>query len=388
MMHSRLLLRRAVAAALVGVLGFCCSDLRAAPSFTPLGDLSGGSFSSQADAVSADGNVVVGRSTSTLGQEAFRWVRGVGMSGLGDLSGGAFSSSAHDVSADGSVVVGTATGNTNQRAFRWTQATGLVPIDPPAAGDSVGNAVSADGSVVVGSMNTSDGMRAFRWTSGTGPVSLGAFTPSSGTASSFGHGVSADGSVVTGASTRANINENEAFRWTQALGMVGLGDLAGGSFNSSGVNVSPDGDTIVGTGNSGGNTQAMRWTQADGMVPLGFYDGTDFPSSARAARDDGFLAVGSAGSGVFAGLDFAVIYDTPYGLRDLKTVLTNEYGLGPQLMGWTLRNASDITPDGQTIVGQGINPSGNVEAFIITLPEPGGLTMGLLFATMLRRRRR
>ncbi|MCH7603269.1 MAG: hypothetical protein IIB54_10920, partial [Planctomycetes bacterium] len=58
------------------------------PSFQGLGDLPGGSISSGAWGVSADGSVVVGVSSSTSGQEAFRWTSGGGMVGLGDLAGG------------------------------------------------------------------------------------------------------------------------------------------------------------------------------------------------------------------------------------------------------------------------------------------------------------
>jgi len=56
-----------------------------------LGDLPGGSFSSYADGVSANGSVVVGYGNSANGNEAFRWTQGTGMVGLGDLSGGIFS---------------------------------------------------------------------------------------------------------------------------------------------------------------------------------------------------------------------------------------------------------------------------------------------------------
>jgi probable HAF family extracellular repeat protein len=62
-----------------------------AASFQGLGDLSGGSFYSYANGVSADGSVVVGRGSSANGNEAFRWTQGTGMVGLGDLSGGIFS---------------------------------------------------------------------------------------------------------------------------------------------------------------------------------------------------------------------------------------------------------------------------------------------------------
>ncbi len=43
--------------------------------FMGLGDLPGGSFFSQAYAVSPDGSVVVGGSMSAAGEEAFRWTR-------------------------------------------------------------------------------------------------------------------------------------------------------------------------------------------------------------------------------------------------------------------------------------------------------------------------
>ncbi len=66
----------------------------------------GGTFSSSASAISADGSTVVGSGTSASGSEAFMWTKSGGMVGLGDLPGGEFKSGATDVSADGSVIVG------------------------------------------------------------------------------------------------------------------------------------------------------------------------------------------------------------------------------------------------------------------------------------------
>ena len=68
------------------------------PFFVGVGDLPGGVISSQAFAVSADGLVVVGGSSSANGGEAFRWTQAGGMVGLGDLPGGSFSSVAWSVS--------------------------------------------------------------------------------------------------------------------------------------------------------------------------------------------------------------------------------------------------------------------------------------------------
>jgi probable HAF family extracellular repeat protein len=114
---------------------------------TDLGTL-GGTFS-YADAVSADGAVVVGYATNNLNKNrAFRWTGGV-MTDLGTLSGDL--SYAQDVSADGSVVVGYANLDNGQtRAFRWTSADGMTDLGTIGGNDSTANAVSADGSVVVG----------------------------------------------------------------------------------------------------------------------------------------------------------------------------------------------------------------------------------------------
>ena len=81
----------------------------------PLGDLPGGSFSSEARAVSADGTVVVGRGATASGNRAFVWDAANGMRSLQtvladagvDLTGWQLID-ATAISADGTTVVGTA----------------------------------------------------------------------------------------------------------------------------------------------------------------------------------------------------------------------------------------------------------------------------------------
>ncbi len=86
---------------------------------TGIGDLPGGIFLSEAFAVSADGNVIVGQSNSAEGLEAFRFSDSEGIIGLGDLPGGAFSSSSIDVSADGRVIIGMGNSAKGEEAFVW-----------------------------------------------------------------------------------------------------------------------------------------------------------------------------------------------------------------------------------------------------------------------------
>lgn len=86
-----------------------------------LGVLSGGDDST-ARGVNADGTVVVGRSDSSEGTRAFRWVEGTGMESLGVPSGGSVSG-ATGVSADGTVVVGySSEGSSTLHAVIWRAA--------------------------------------------------------------------------------------------------------------------------------------------------------------------------------------------------------------------------------------------------------------------------
>ena len=70
----------------------------------------------------------------------------------------------------------------------------------------------------------------------------------------------------------------------------------------------------------------------------------------------------------------AFIWNSTQGMRSLKQVLTNDYGLN--LNGWDLTSANAISADGLTIVGSGFDPRGNGENWIARLdpqpePQPG-----------------
>jgi probable HAF family extracellular repeat protein len=89
---------------------------------------------------------------------------------------------------------------------------------------------------------------------------------------------------------------------------------------------------------------------------------------------DGSIVVGT--SGTASGLR-AFIWDSEHGMRSLGDLLVSE---GNDLTGWLLTTANAVSADG-TIVGWGINPSGQTEAFLARLnapaviPEPGSLTL-------------
>ncbi len=339
------------------------TSLAAIVSFRGLGDLPGGSFYSYAYDVSNDGSVVVGYSYSVSGKEAFRW-EGGSIKGLGDLPGGDSRSHAYSISADGSVIVGYGTSASGKEAVCWRNGivTGL--------GATAACGVSADGSVIVGYSYSSElGHEAIRWVNNTMTV-LGDLP---GQSSSVADSISADGTVVVGYS-ESSVDDCEAFRWENGV-MAGLGDLPGGTRWSRALGVSSNGLVVVGQSNSSIGYEAFRWENGI-MTSLG---GVPY-SAALDASADGSVIVGESG--------VAFIWDEENGMQNLEDVLINDCGL--DLTGWTLYRATAITDDGLTIVGSGINPNGNAEGWIATIPEPATfllLALGVFVSQRTRLRR-
>jgi probable HAF family extracellular repeat protein len=190
-----------------------------------------------------------------------------------------------------------------------------------------------------------------------------------GGGASEANGISTNGQVIVGAAS-STLTPQQAFRWTSGTGMVGLGLPAGGS-TSQANGVSADGSVIVGYGLvAGGNNEAWKWTSGGGFVELGFLPGLS-SSSALAASGNGSVIVGwgSDGGSTYQ----ASIWDAADGTRNLQSVLTSSYGLN--LTGWTLEQATGISADGNTIVGYGIDPRGNTEAWVVQVPEPATLAL-------------
>ncbi|MCA9283165.1 MAG: PEP-CTERM sorting domain-containing protein [Phycisphaeraceae bacterium] len=356
-------------------------------SFSLLGDLPGGNFYSSATAISGDGTTVVGQSISTNGFEAFVWRAETGMVGIGDLPTGEFSSLASGVSHDGSVVVGI--GRVLEgpfsagRAFRWTAGSGMVDLGTVSGTQgsfSNAHAVSAGGQYIAGTSATPSGFDMFRWDEANGMMSLGGFE---------GRGVTDDGSVVVGFEAIGG-GAFEAQRWTLETGPVGLGFLSGAAGDSRGNAVSPDGRFIIGSSSSpaagAGSREAFRWTESGGMVGLGSTDpeSGSFFTEALAINMDGSVIVGFeqvVGDDEF----FATIWTQGVGMQRLDSVLA---GMGAELFGFTLLQATGISADGLTIVGVAEDREGFRQAFIATIPAPPAAGVLAPLAVVAARRRR
>lgn len=345
--------------------------VEAEPMFMGLGNLPGGGSPSVAHSVSADGSTVVGESDGASGVPiAFRWTAEEGMMALGVLPGG-FTSAAYDVSADGSAVVGRSntqganTPTSGDEAFRWTAEDGLQGLGdlPGGAFISHANGTSVDGSIVVGYSRVGARTRimdSFRWADETGMLGLGGFPGI--THNNFANATSADGSIVVGYGQ--SLNGIEAYRWTADTGIVGLGVLPGAAwFQSFAEGISSDGSVIVGRSNSALGGEAYRWTAEGGMESLGTLPESNL-SWAMATSSDGSVVVGF---GNVDGFRVAFVWDPTSGMRSLRQILTDE---GIDLTGWRLLEATDVSDDGRTVVGYGIDPAGGTQAWLAELPGP------------------
>ncbi|MCG8589945.1 MAG: hypothetical protein MJE66_11710 [Proteobacteria bacterium] len=378
------------AALVVAVLAGTPALAQNNPQFTGVGNLGGvdgqGRGESNLLGVSADGTTAVGDSLSPAGTEAILWTESGGLFNIGDLPGDGVSGTAVAVSSDGSVVAGTGVNNDGERqGFRWTSGGGfqtLSQLGCLSCQSAFARHMSANGLVVVGTSTEFPlfgdvNLEAVRWTGGgSGIDNLGDL---SGFDNTEARGASFDGSVIVGNSADSGSGLLRAFKSLNGGSLIALADVPGAQVKSEALAVSSDGDIIVGRANTASanddELEAVLWTGGNsgggGSVQvLGSLGEPD--SSALATNDDGSIIVGTAE--ITPANEAAFLWDAVNGMRNLQTVLVEEYGLGEALEGWTLRKAtgvSDMNGAGEfVVVGTGDNPAGESEGFFAVLSLP------------------
>jgi uncharacterized membrane protein len=332
--------------------------------FTGIGTLSpspGNSGpNSFAYAVSADGNVVVGESyrrylvdgrySSTF--EAIRWTLEGGIEGLGGLREIDPESSAHDVSADGSVIVGTSfVGEGSDRSpFQWTPEAGMESLSLPLGARALRRLeVSGDGSLVGGSLRFPAYSvlaiwppdRDFRYISI--PLSDAAIG-----------GISGDGSVLAVFVPRlgAALYRDDRPAGERYSALPRLPDTR----NESPIGISSSGKIAVGSVYSLDGRYPAMWSQGTAML---LREEPDSRTRAQAVSRDGAVVVGKWG------IEKSFVWTYGDGFLDLRTHLI---GLGFDLSDWLLLEATDISDDGRTIVGNGRTSRRAVEGWVVRLP--------------------
>ena len=327
---------------------------RAQPYFTGLGTLDGSAV--VAWDVSPDGQVISG-DTGIFGKQVALWTH---EGGWRAITSGTPADTTGGISSFGRVVIGGFPGGGTRHAFRWTEATGAVSIGDLPGGlfRSAAHSTTPRGDIIAGYSNSANGNEAVLWTANSGLVPLGDLP--GGSFASAGQKISADGKVIVGNAT--STSGTEAFRWTVETGMVGLGDLDGGPFESIATAVSADGSVIVGDGTAPG-PRTFRWTEQTGMIALDKVHPDQSTQRAYATSWGGDVIVGEV---IVSGVGAGPFYWTPDGsTRWLVEVLSESGVIVPE--GWVLWRANAVSADGRTIVGNGVNPDGEGEAWIAYL---------------------
>jgi len=345
-----------------------------------LPDIPGGSDSSAATGVSADGGIVVGAGstdppsgTTPVGRAVW-WEDGVA-SAL-PLASGRTSSSA-DVSADGSVIFGTEDSPGQSRAASWTNA--LIRLLPQPLSGSFPrvHGAASNGRIAVGQVNLASGSHPIRWIDASRFELLGRLPQWSFGARAFD--ASADGSVIVGSGTTASITE--AFVWDayhglrrldQVLADAGV-DVSGWTLLSA-SDVSGDGLTIVGAG----------WSSR----PRGFVARLDPTACSNGVDDDGDGAIDSgADIGCLGPLDPDERPDCSDGLdNDGDGEIDFPDDLGCAGTPWISERpacSNGIDDDGDGAIDFGADPQCGSAWAVVENPASGGCGLGAEIALSL-----
>ncbi len=312
--------------------------------FELLGDLPGGSFGSEAWAVSGDGLVVTGSSNAGEADISvpFRWENGE-MTNLGIWPGALAGGADVGISYDGSIIVGNMffypPGILD--GFIWQDGTMQMLSNSPGSSENYATtAASDDCSVIAGYRNTEEG-KVWHWDKNTGEISWIERTGLDIRA------LTADGAVAVGVIFPEDDSPVLGFRWQKNLGIEEIMNLYAND-------VSGDGTRIVGS--KGGEWHALLWDK--GTI-------TDF------GEESGFPNAISSDGSVMGGERFgtAVMWreSDQWQRINLNNFLDSH---GIQRNGYTLIQVNDLSADGSTLAGTGRHANdGDFEAFRINISE-------------------
>jgi len=135
--------------------------------------------------------------------------------------------------------------------------------------------------------------------------------------------------------------------------------------------ITPDGSVIAGFVNNG--TQAFRWTESGGYQFITPLSPVSFGYEPRVSADGTVFLSGST------------YWTASRGVLSIQQVLAEA---GCDFSGWSITAATGLSFDGRVICGEGIDPQGQRQAWVATVPAPGSLCwIGFASLAALRRRR-
>ncbi|KVT72469.1 calcium-binding protein [Burkholderia ubonensis] len=314
-------------------------------------------------AVSADGKTIVGANSNDAQpgrSAAFSWSAATGWQRLA-APANAYDSYAQTVSADGRVIGGSISAlqadNLDRWAVRWPGDGRAQEIVPRSAGwGSTVDVANRDGSRMTGRFTTTDGQNArFLWDQRTGFREL----PSGGDYLVHLLAMNQPGNAAVGfAGNVDGVYGSRAFLWTEKSGDRLLPTSSAGEPRMDMAwGVTEDGQTIVGRigtllstpDGQRVDSEAVRWTNGGSSIErLGFLEGDD-TSSASSISADGRVVTGES-SNSRSGESRVYIWTRQSGMRSLAALLE---AAGISIGTLDLMSVIGVSPDGQTITGQG-----------------------------------
>lgn len=329
--------------------------------------------------VSADGNVVAtvvyapGFVPDAVPRAAARWTAATGTTVIQpDLPG---NYPVVGMSFDGSVIYG--------ESWRWTAASGAIDVlpwlrNPLGQQTRILFGCAWDGTTLVGVEgiypNDSDMVR---WPQGIfGPRQTLPRAAQFPEGYFFFNTISGDGQVLGGMARRPATSPTGADTYAAVIVTANGATLLTSESGGEGVTgLSVDGSVAVGyttfVGSAGPRLRAFRWDATNGVVLLDTGVAFSDASYARSTNLDGtvvvgdYLVLGQPNTRAF-------LWTSTNDFVDLREELVVNYGLANELAGWQLLVATDVSADGRTVVGQGINPLGCEQAFVVRFPAVPG----------------
>ncbi len=311
---------------------------RTTETWTPLGSLGFTMDTARSGAycISGDGNTVVGSAwTASANTDAVAWNPTEGIMDLGTLFAGR-STRANAVSADGSVVVGWQDFNGPWKSAVWKKnpAGGYFPneyilLDPNGNPNDEYNqmgectAVSADGNWVGGAGDYANDGNAWIWSQATGVIDLGTLSPGG---QSYVAALSDDGSVAVGRIQVGPWDPEIPFIWTQAGGMQNLNDYAhnvlgiqtGNKLIYSANCMSANGDYIVGYGVDTVTFDSFAYRLSALNLGLDQFENAELKVYPNPASD--FITIENKGEAV-------LVLTNPEGKKIAQTTIHGTYSL-------------------------------------------------------------
>ena len=325
--------------------------------------------------VSADGNVVAtvvyspGFVVDAVPRQAARWTAATGTTVIQTNLPGNYP--VVGMSFDGSVIYG--------ESWRWTAASGAIDLSPWLQ-NGFGQQTRIlfgcawDGTTLVGIEGLYPGEGDMvRWPQGIfGPRQTLPRDPQFPEGYFYFNTISGDGQVLGGLTRRPTTSPTGADTYAAVLVTANGTTLLTSESGGEGVTgLSADGSVAVGYTTAGSRLRAFRWEATTGVVLLDAGVAFADASYSRSTNVDGTVVVGDylifrqPGTRAF-------LWTATNDFVDLREELVTNYGLANELAGWQLVVATDVSADGRTIVGQGINPSGCEQAFVVRFPSfPG-----------------